>query len=345
MTCPIPQTNREIITLEHGSGGKSTSDLIEQIFLPAFHNPALDMLHDGALLQIPQNRIAFTTDSYIVQPIFFPGGDIGKLAVTGTINDLAMCGAKPLYLSCSFIIEEGFLQSDLRKIVNSMQAQAKSQSVQIVTGDTKVVERQNGQNIFINTSGIGVQMTPSSINPLQIVPGDAILINNDIGRHGVAVMAEREGLTFSEPLLSDCAPLISIVEKLIEEGIEIHCMRDLTRGGLATALVEIAEKSKLEFLISQENITITPLVANTCEILGLDAFYIANEGCFITFLPEKFVEDALAIMHRFSIGQHASVIGKVIGPSSESGRVRMKNLYGSDRYLYQLTGNQLPRIC
>lgn len=344
MTCPVSPTNQEIITLEHGSGGKSTSDLIERIFLPAFRNSALEMMHDGAVLQVPKNQIAFTTDSYVVQPVFFPGGDIGKLAVTGTVNDLAMCGAKPYWLSCSFIIEEGFFQSDLERIVRSMQAEANAQSVQIVTGDTKVIERQTGKNIFITTSGIGIQMASSPINPLQIVPGDAIIISNDIGRHGVAVMAKREGFTFSSPLISDCACLFAIVQNLIEAGIEIHCLRDLTRGGLATGLVDIAEKAKLEFSVSEECIHIDPTVVSACEILGLDALYIANEGCFIAFVPERHATEALAIIRQFPEGKHASIIGKAIA-SSASGKVKLRNAFGVQRYLHQLSGNQLPRIC
>jgi len=343
-SCPIPSANHEIITLEHGSGGKSARELIERIFLPAFHNPALEMMHDGAALTLSNGRIAFTTDSYVVQPIFFPGGDIGKLAVTGTINDLAMCGAKPLYLSCSFIIEEGFLQSDLQRIVDSMQMQAKLHSVEIVTGDTKVIERQGAPNIFINTSGIGMQLSPSPIDPLHIKPGDAIIVSNDIGRHGIAVMAEREGFTFDEPLLSDCAVVAPLVEKLIQEDIEVHCLRDPTRGGLATALVEIAEKAQLGFLLKEDQIPVEKLVANVCEILGLDVLHIACEGCFIAFVPENQANDALAIMRRYQIGRRAALIGKVES-FSKSGKVRMKNTYGSERFLHQLSGSHLPRIC
>ena len=215
VSCPIPIQDTEVVTLAHGSGGKHTSQLIQEIFLPAFSNDHLDMLHDGALLNIPSNQIVFTTDSYVVQPIFFPGGDIGKLAVTGTLNDLAMCGAKPLYLSCSFIIEEGFLQSDLKRIVESMRIEANANSVQIVTGDTKVIERQNGTNIFINTSGIGVSMADDPIHPYQIQTGDAIIISGDIGRHGMAIMAHREGLQFSSPLISDCASLFPARQSII----------------------------------------------------------------------------------------------------------------------------------
>jgi hydrogenase expression/formation protein HypE len=344
MTCPLSEKNSELITLEHGSGGKKTSELLEKIFLPAFNNSFLNMLHDGAALILPHNRIAFTTDSYVVQPLFFPGGDIGKLAITGTLNDLAMCGAKPLYLSCSFIMEEGFSQNDLRRIVASMKHQTEAHCVPIVTGDTKVIERQNGQNLLITTSGIGIQMASVAIHPLQIVAGDLILLSNDIGRHSVAVMAEREKLSFAQPLLSDCASVAPIIEKLLAEKIEIHCLRDPTRGGLATALVEIGAKAKLEFLISEETIPIDPFVANVCDILGLDALYLANEGCFIAFVPEIYGAKAIDIIRQFPVGKQATVIGQVIG-SSQSGRVKIKNRYGSERYLHALSGAQLPRIC
>ena len=330
--------------MAHGSGGKDTGRLIEQIFLPAFTNSHLDMLHDGALLNIPSNKIAFTTDSYVVQPVFFPGGDIGKLAVTGTMNDLAMCGAKPYYLSCGFIIEEGFLQADLKKIVESMSREARSQSVQIVTGDTKVIERQFGKNIFINTSGIGVSIVDYPINPFQIASGDTIIISGDIGRHGMAVMAQREGLTFSSPLISDCASLFPIVQALAEEGIPMHCLRDLTRGGLATALVELSEAAKLEFTIEEEAVPISRAVNSACELLGFDPLYVANEGCFIAFIPQDQAEQAKQIMKQFPEGQQAAFIGQVSAPTAPFG-VKMKNSFGSQRYLYKLAGDQLPRIC
>ncbi len=302
--------DEEVITLAHGSGGKKTSQLIENIFLPAFRNDKLDLLHDGALLDIPANQIVFTTDSYVVQPIFFPGGDIGKLAVTGTINDLAMCGAKPLYLSCSFIIEEGFLQSDLRKIVESMRAEAEDNSVQIVTGDTKVIERHTGANIFINTSGIGISMVEEPIHPRRIQKGDRILLSGDIGRHGMAVMAIREGLEFSAPLLSDCCSLVPQVTTLLREGIEVHCLRDLTRGGLATALVELAETSRMEFRIEEDAICVSTAVDSACEILGLDPLYVANEGRFVAFVPKHQESDALRVL------KGASIIGEVMDQSA-----------------------------
>lgn len=343
-SCPIPIDDKQVITLAHGGGGKYTSQLIQNIFLPAFSNDKLNRLHDGSLLDIPENQIVFTTDSYVVQPVFFPGGDIGKLAVTGTLNDLAMCGACPRYLSCSFIIEEGFLQSDLIRIVESMKIEAKANSVQIVTGDTKVIERQTGNNIFINTSGIGISMVDDPIHPLQIQPGDSIIISGDIGRHGMAIMAKREGFVFSSPLMSDCASLVPIVQALINAGIVLHCLRDLTRGGLATALVELAETAKKDFVVNEEAIAVSEPVESACEILGIDPLYVANEGRLIAFVPQKMALEALKIMQQFSEEQKASIIGEVIGDSTAPSAI-LKNSFGTERYLYQLVGDQLPRIC
>jgi hydrogenase expression/formation protein HypE len=344
ISCPITKDDEQVITLAHGSGGKHTSRLIEQIFLPSFSNTVLNQLHDGAVLDIPADQIAFTTDSYVIQPVFFPGGDIGKLAVTGTLNDLAMCGAKPRYLSCSFIIEEGFLQSNLKRIVESMKREAENARVQIVTGDTKVIERVQGTNLFINTSGIGIRMGANPIHPHQICKGDSIILSGDIGRHGMAVMAIRESLEFSEPLYSDCASLVPIVEALFQNGIQIHCMRDLTRGGLATGLVELAESSKMEFQVNEEKIPVNEAVDSACEILGLDPLYVANEGCFALFVPKIYEQDALDIIKQFPEGSKASVIGEVVNCST-SPSVILTNSFGTERYLHRLVGDQLPRIC
>lgn len=334
ISCPTLIEEQSVITLAHGSGGKRTSQLIEKIFLPAFGNEHLDLLHDGALLN---DRMVFTTDSYVVQPLFFPGGDIGKLAVTGTINDLAMCGARPRYLSCAFIIEEGFLESDLIKIVKSMQQEAEANQVFIVTGDTKVIERQTGTNLFINTSGIGFSMVQEPITPRRIGHGDRIILSGDIGRHGMAVMTKREGLEFTTPLISDCCSLFPQVEALLNH-VEVHCMRDLTRGGLATALVELSESSRLEFHIEEEAIPISEAVESSCELLGFDPLYVANEGRFVAFVPKEEEERALQ-----SLGEGARSIGEV--KSSSSHGVILKNSFGSRRYLYRLVGDQLPRIC
>lgn len=343
-SCPTAVQDNQVIALAHGSGGKQTSQLIQKVFLPAFANDKLAMLHDGAVLDMPSKRIVFSTDSYVVQPVFFPGGDIGKLAVTGTLNDLAMCGAMPYYLSCGFIIEEGFLQNDLRRIVASMKAEADANSVQIVTGDTKVIERQTGSNIFINTSGIGVLMVDDPINPLQIKKGDSIIVSGDVGRHGVAVMAQREGLVFSSPLVSDCASLVPLVQALLQEGIAVHCLRDLTRGGLATALVELAETSRHDFEVNEEAIPVIEAVNSACEILGFDPLYVANEGRLVAFVPEEQADAAVEIMRRFPEGQQAQRIGNVIAESESPGAL-LKSSFGTERYLYRLVGDQLPRIC
>lgn len=343
-SCPTPVDDQQVIRLAHGSGGKQTSQLIQSVFLSTFANDQLQLLHDGAVLKIPSDQIVFTTDSYVIQPVFFPGGDIGKLAVTGTINDLAMCGARPCYLSCGFIIEEGFLLNDLQRIVESMKAEADAHSVQIVTGDTKVIERQSGRNLFINTAGIGISMVDYPINPLQIQADDQIILSGDIGRHGIAVMAHRESLTFSTPLFSDCASLVGMVKALVQSGIKIHCLRDLTRGGLATALVELSESSNMDFLINEEAIATCGVVNSACEILGLDPLHIANEGRFIAFVNSNQASEALKILRSFPEGEQANLIGKVIGGSAFPHAI-LTNDYGADRYLYRLAGDQLPRIC
>ena len=327
--------DKEVITLAHGSGGKQTARLIDEFFVPAFHKE----LHDGALLNISGQNIVFTTDSYVVQPLFFPGGDIGTLAVNGTINDLAMCGAKPLYLSCGFIIEEGFLKSDLQRIVQSMQQAAETCGVSIVTGDTKVVERTGANNIFINTSGIGILMSEKAIHPARIESGDCIVLSGDIGRHGMAIMAAREG--FSVDLKSDCAPLFDPVQVLIQAEIDVHCLRDPTRGGLATTLVELAEQAKLSFHIEEEKIEVSSPVKSVCEVLGFDPLYVANEGRFVAFVPESQAAKTLKSLSEFY--EKPAIIGHVHNRSGD--RVIINNALGTSRYLHRLVGDQLPRIC
>ncbi len=343
-SCPIAREEKQVITLAHGSGGKLTSQLIERIFLPAFANDKLSPLHDGALLEIPEGPLVFTTDSYVVQPLFFPGGDIGKLAVCGTLNDLAMCGARPLYLSCGFIIEEGFLQNDLVRIVASMQKEAALHGVEIVTGDTKVIERQTGKNLFINTSGIGTPLITQPIAPSRIQPGDHLIVSGDIGRHGMAIMAAREGLSFSSPLASDCMTLFPRVLALLEEKIEVHCLRDLTRGGLATALVELSESSQMDFQIWEDAIPVNDTVSSSCEILGFDPLYVACEGRLIVSVPKHESERTLQILKAFPEGETAQVIGQV-GAKSKTPSALIKNGFEAERRLYRLVGEQLPRIC
>jgi len=341
--CPIPIAQYPHVLLAHGGGGTLTHELIEKLFIPAFGNSALGERHDGAVFENPSRKLAFTTDSYVVHPLFFPGGDIGALAVNGTVNDLSMCGARPLYLSAGFIIEEGLPMETLWRIVQSMAAAAREAKVQLVTGDTKVVDRGKGDGIFINTAGVGAVQARHPISPASVKPGDAILLSGDIGRHGIAIMAVREGLEFESTILSDCAPLNEIVMSLLETGIEVHCLRDLTRGGLASALVEIAEAACLHLQIEESAIPILQEVQGACEILGFDPMYVANEGRFISFVPAAEAEKTLNRMRAHPLGLQASIIGTVMG--ERPGVVTMRSRIGATRIVDMLSGEQLPRIC
>jgi hydrogenase expression/formation protein HypE len=317
--------------------------LIKKIFKPSFENPQLDTEHDGAVIDAAGGKLAFTTDSFVVYPLFFPGGDIGTLAVNGTINDLAMCGARPMCLSASFIIEEGFSMETLWKIAQSMGCAAGKAATYIVTGDIKVVEKGKGHGLFINTSGIGVLEHNLVINPFRVKPGDLIVLNGDIGRHGIAVMAEREGFSFERTVESDCAPLSTTVQRLIEGGIEIHCLRDLTRGGLATSLVEIAESSGKHMALAETSIPVRDDIQGACELLGLDPLYVANEGRFVLFAPPEDARRAVTIMHSESLWPEACIIGEV--SVQEQGLVTIKSVIGAERIVDMLSGEQLPRIC
>ncbi len=341
--CPIPIEQYPNVLLAHGGGGKLTHQLIEKMFIPAFGNSMLGARHDGALLSVPPHKLAFTTDSYVIRPLFFPGGDIGTLAINGTVNDLAMCGARPLFLSAGFILEEGLPMDTLWRIVRSMKLAAVQAGVQIVTGDTKVVDRGKGDGIFINTAGIGVIESETAISPANVKAGDAILLSGDIGRHGIAIMAVREGLEFESTIESDCAALSGIVSDLIHEGIEVHCLRDLTRGGLASALIEIAEAAQLHFEIEENAIPIREDVNGACEILGFDPLYVANEGRFIGFIPERDVQRALKKMRANDLGSNACIIGAA--KEGEAGLVTMRSKIGATRVVDMLSGEQLPRIC
>lgn len=343
-TCPVPLSHRTEITIGHGGGGRLTQDLIDRVFRPAFANAALDSQHDGALLQTPAGgRLAFTTDAHVVSPLFFPGGDIGRLAVNGTVNDLCMCGARPLWLSAGFILEEGFPMATLEKVVQSMQAAAAAAGVTIVTGDTKVVERGKGDGLYVTTAGVGVIETPLTVAPSSIRPGDAIVLSGDVGRHGMAIMATRAGLEFESAIESDCAPLVAPVRALLAAGLEIHCLRDLTRGGLATSLVELAEAAKVAIAIDGAKVPVTELVGGACEILGLDPLYVANEGRFVCILPETQAQQAAEIISAHGPGGPAVVIGKVKrGPA---GQVTQLSIIGTERIVDRLSGEQLPRIC
>jgi len=351
LSCPIPIEQYPMVLLAHGGGGKLMHQLIEQMFVPMFGSATSYLRHDAAAIALNGQKLAFTTDSYVVYPLFFPGGDIGSLAVNGTVNDLAMVGARPLYLSVGFILEEGLPMETLWQIVQSMQQAALAANVQIITGDTKVVDRGKGDGIFINTAGIGIIEHSQPIAPDSVQPGDVLLLNGDIGRHGIAVMAVRAGLKFETAIASDSAPLADLVLKLLDAGIEIHCLRDLTRGGLASALNEIAAAAGVEIEIVESQIPVQVEVRGVCEILGLDPLYIANEGRFVAFVAAKDAERALAILQADQTGQDGSpalankacMIGRVTRTST--GMVKMKSQIGTQRIVDMLSGEQLPRIC
>jgi hydrogenase expression/formation protein HypE len=330
------------ILLAHGSGGKLAHDLVERSFVRALTNPLLDRLDDSAVFDI-SGRLAFTTDSYVVSPIFFPGGDIGKLAVCGTVNDLATSGAKPLYLSLSFIIEEGLLVSELEKLVESVQKAVTEADVKIVTGDTKVVTRGSADKLFINTAGVGVIPEGVSISGNNAKPGDKVILNGAIGDHGIAVVSQREGLSFATKLKSDCAPLGALVADMLKASPNIHTLRDPTRGGLATSLNELARQSGVSIRIEEKNIPVREEVLAACEMLGFDPLYVANEGKMIAMVAPEDAEKILSAMRKNKYGKDAAIIGEVMG--EKPGRVTMKTVLGSSRIVDMLTGDLLPRIC
>lgn len=342
-TCPAPILDHKQIVLGHGSGGRLTQQLVETIVMPVFRNELLDAQHDGAIFSAGGARLAFSTDSYVVHPIFFPGGNIGDLAVYGTVNDLSMCGAKPLYLSVSFIIEEGLAIDDFWKIVCSMKDAADLSGVSLVTGDTKVVDRGKCDCIFINTSGIGIIHDGVHIDPASARPGDAIILSGPIASHGMAIMSVREGLEFETPIESDTAPLNSLVEDMLRASRGIRVLRDPTRGGVASALNEIAQKSKTGIVINEAAIPVRSDVHGACEILGLDPLYVANEGKLIAFVSPNDAGAVLDAMRNHPLGKEAVVIGEVSG--DHSGIVVMKTRIGGSRVVDMLSGEQLPRIC
>lgn len=341
--CPVPFEDYPNILLAHGGGGKLMNQLIEKMFVSSFDNAPLSQRHDGAVLDVNGHRIAFATDSYVVHPLFFPGGDIGSLAVNGTVNDLAMCGARPKWLSAGFIIEEGLPMEKLGKVVMSMRKAADEAGVQLVTGDTKVVDKGKGDGLFINTAGIGIVEHRITVNPGRVQAGDVILLNGDVGRHGMAIMSVREGLEFESAIESDCASLAGLVMALLDAGIEIHCMRDLTRGGLVSALNEISEIAHVQIVVDETSIPVREDVRGACEILGFDPLYVANEGRFIAIIPSRDMAPALEIMHAHPTGEGACLIGTVSGDIEPL--VTMKSRIGTSRILDMLSGEQLPRIC
>jgi len=330
------------ILLAHGSGGKLAHDLVEKTFLKAFANPLLAKLDDSAVIDF-NGRLAFTTDSYVVSPIFFPGGDIGKLAVCGTVNDLAMSGAKPLYLSLSFIIEEGFPQSELNKVVDSIRRVAQEAKVEIITGDTKVVPGSSVDKLFINTAGIGIISRGVDISGSNARPGDKVLLSGSIGDHGIAVLSQREGLSFSTQLESDCAPLGSLVAEMLKASPNIHCLRDPTRGGLGTTLNELAKQSQVSIQIEEEKVPVREEVLAACEMLGFDPLYIANEGKLIAIVAPEDAERVLKAMRDNHHGKDGAIIGEV--RAENPGRVVMKTCLGASRIVDMLAGDLLPRIC
>jgi len=335
-------TLEDKILLAHGSGGKLAHDLVEKSFVKTFANPLLAKMDDSAVFEL-SGRLAFTTDSYVVSPIFFPGGDIGKLAVCGTVNDLAMSGAKPLYLSLSFIIEEGLARSELNRIIDSTQKAAEEGGVKIITGDTKVVDQGSADKLFVNSAGIGIVPEGVDISGSNARPGDKVIISGSIGDHGIAVVSQREGLSFSTQLESDCAPLASLVAEMLGVSPDIHCLRDPTRGGLATTLNELAKQSGVSIRIEEEKLPIREEVQAACEMLGFDPLYVANEGKLVAIVSAKDADRVLQAMKGNRYGRNATIIGEVA--AEHPGRVAMKTSLGSSRIVDMLVGDLLPRIC
>jgi hydrogenase expression/formation protein HypE len=344
-TCPRPLQNYPTIVMGHGAGGSMMSDLIEHLFAPAFENEWLGQMGDSTVLAnaFPTNAsLSFTTDSFVVSPLFFPGGNIGDLAIFGTVNDLAMRGAKPLFLSAGFILEEGLPMETLGNIVTSMALACKKAGVMIATGDTKVVQKGHGDGIYINTSGIGAIPPGLNIGPANACPGDVLLVSGTLGDHGIAIMSVREGLTFQTEILSDTSPLNGLVEVMVVGG-KIHCLRDVTRGGLAAVLNELAGSSRVGIEFDERKVPLRPEVSAACEMLGLDPLYVANEGKLVAIVPEQVAEQVLATMHSHEYGQDAAIIGRVV--SEHPGLVTAKTSIGGMRVVDVPAGELLPRIC
>jgi hydrogenase expression/formation protein HypE len=348
-TCPLPRSRYDRVVLGHGGGGLLTAELIQRLFVPAFGNEVLAALEDQATVSLGADngvrapRLAFTTDSFVVRPIFFPGGDIGRLAVHGTVNDLAVGGARPLYLAAAFILEEGLALSDLRRIVASMRAACDGAGVALVTGDTKVVDRGKGDQIFITTTGIGLVPEGRSLSIRAARPGDRIIVSGTIGDHGIAIMSVREGIEFETVLESDSAPLTDLVRLMLDTCPAIRAMRDPTRGGVSSALNELAEASRVGVRLSEASIPIRPEVRGACEMLGLDPLYVANEGKLIAVVPPEDAERLVNVMRTHPLGQNAAIIGDVV--AQHAGMVTMRSLVGGERVVTLLSGEQLPRIC
>jgi hydrogenase expression/formation protein HypE len=343
LACPVPITRHTHIQMAHGGGGRLSQQLVEEVFLPAFANPALGARHDGARLEFGALRLAFSTDSYVVKPMFFPGGDIGTLAVNGTVNDLAMCGARPRFLSCAFILEEGLEMDVVTRVVASMTQAAAAAGVTLVTGDTKVVDRGKGDGLYVTTAGVGLIEHEWVIAPMSVRDGDIVLLSGDLGRHGMAVMAAREGLEFESHIESDCAPVAAPVLAMLDAGLDVHCLRDLTRGGLASAVVEIAQASGLHIHLHEDALPVREDVRGACEILGFDPMYVANEGRFITVVPAREAGRALEILRSHEVSAGAVLVGAV--SERPEGLVTLRSPIGATRVVDMLSGEQLPRIC
>ena len=341
--CPLPISQYPHVLMAHGGGGKLMHQLLANVFGKAFSNAILDQRHDSAQFTVPPGRLAMTTDSYVVRPLFFPGGDIGSMAMHGTVNDLAMSGARPLYLSCAFIIEEGLPMDTLWRVVCSLRDAAHRCGVPIITGDTKVVDKGKGDGLYLNTTGLGIIEHSLRIAPQSVQPGDAVIVSGDLGRHGMAIMAVREGLQFESQIESDSAPVHEAVMDLLNAGIEVHCLRDLTRGGLASALNEIAEEAGRGIAVDEKLIPVREDVHAACEMLGLDPLHVANEGRFVAFVPSKDAVRALQVLQAQPVSAGAVIIGKV--GERAAPLVTLKSAIGVSRILDMPTGEQLPRIC
>ena len=343
LTCPLPFEDDAVVQMAHGGGGRKMAQLIEGIFLPAFRSDALAQLGDGAVLAVGRERLAFTTDTFVVQPPFFPGGDIGSLAIHGTANDLAMCGAEPLGFSVGLVLEEGFAMADLRRIIASIAAASAQVGAPVMTGDTKVVERGKGDGIYVNTSGIGRVRDGITVGPERAAAGDVILVSGPVGDHGIAVMAARHGIDLGTRLRSDSAPVLPLVRALLDSVPGTKVLRDPTRGGLATALCEIAVASRVGMRIDEAAVPVRQEVRGACELLGFDPLYVACEGRFMAIVPAESADLALAALRALPAGAQAQRIGEVT--SLEAGRVLLRTRLGSHRRLERLSGEQLPRIC
>ncbi|MFC1618937.1 hydrogenase expression/formation protein HypE [Candidatus Neomarinimicrobiota bacterium] len=344
LNCPLPFEDNEKISLAHGGGGRRMARLIQEVILPHFSNGNVHNTHDGAILEFGSERLAFTTDSFVVTPTFFPGGDIGDLAVNGTINDLAMCGAQPLYLSCALILEEGYAMESLRQVLVSMGTAADAAGVAMVTGDTKVVDHGKGDGIFITTTGVGKVLPGAGIDPRLVQPGDAVIINGPVGDHGMTIMCQREHLKLQGDLSSDTRPLHREVEALIDRfGKDIHCLRDMTRGGLASVMNEIAQEAEVTISLEEQAIVVNPAVRSACEILGIDPLYVANEGKFAIFAAPGTENEISTLLRNINPVNQPAVIGRV--EKKATAPVVIQGLLGANRILDMLSGEQLPRIC